>query len=125
LAGLALIIGLSTGLMHKAGTSPTIIPFAGGVERNIPDLVDPTNPPFVILSNASTTDKSIFDTPVMVMDTNVYKTKLGSLEATVKLLSPNITQGYASDDDLKADLTEAANSSCRQNDKVKYPHSFT
>ena len=42
------------------------------------------------------------------MDTNVYKTKLGSLEATVKLFSPNITQGYASDDDLKADLTEAA-----------------
>lgn len=41
-------------------------------------------------------------------DTNVYKSKLGSLESTVKHFSPNITQGYASDDDLRADLTEAA-----------------
>ena len=96
--------------MHKAGNSLNTILFAGGVEGNITDLVDPTNPPLVILSNASTTDKPILDTPVVDIDTNVYKTKLGSLEATVKLFSPNITKGYASDDDLKADFTEAATS---------------
>lgn len=128
MAIVALTIGLSVGLTQKKEKNSTT-ENAATVSTSIPTGSTSTGTSSTTTSTESTTTGTASTTPPMdsnttdialntpandlnntgtVSTSKVYTTSTGSMNVTLKLFNPNITIPYADDDELKADLTEAA-----------------
>ena len=114
MAVVALTIGLSVGLTrNKENNSPTNSAATGSTTMSTGSTT--TEKATTTTSTGSTTTGIAPTTAPMdststetVSATKSYTTSVGSMEVTLKLFNPNITIPYSDNNELKADLTEAA-----------------
>ena len=114
MAVVALTIGLSVGLTRnkddKATTNSAATVLTTTSTGTTTTGKAPTTAPidWTSTGTASTTTSTGSTTTATSSSATPYTTSVGSMNATMKLFNPNITIPYSDNDELKADLTEAA-----------------